>query len=169
MYDKSGEIVVSILPLLLGEELDKQVQLYVQAMHDGKGTVTITGFEAIVQHYNKMLTHDNNGGLTIHWTRSVLEQMNFVRRKATTAAKIEPLHFDEMKEQYRLDIKAMVVIVKYSSELVFKWIMLGLILSQGQNGPWSRRNLKRVELAGLNDKYQIKMPNNSIILCITKS
>ena len=72
-------------------------------MRHDKGTSVVTirncGFEAIVQHYNKMLTHDNNGGLTIHWTRSVLEQMNFVNRKATTAARIEPLHFDGMKEK----------------------------------------------------------------------
>ena len=49
MFDKSGEIVVPSLPsnkcgrpLLLGEELDKQVQSYIRAMRDGKGAVTTT-------------------------------------------------------------------------------------------------------------------------------
>ena len=59
--------------------------------------------------------------LTRHRARSVLEQMNFVKRKATTAAKIEPLHFDEMKDQYLLDTKAMINMEKFSSELVFNW------------------------------------------------
>ena len=107
-------------------------------MRHDKGTSVVTirncGFEAIVQHYSKMLTHDNNGGLTIHWTRSVLEQMNFVNRKATTAAKIEPLHFDGIKEQsisttvfsYLLDIKAVVKVVKFPSELVFNWDHAGI-------------------------------------------
>ena len=122
----------------------------------------------LTQMLNKILTHDNNGGLTIHWTRSVLEQMNFVKRKATTAAKIEPLHFDEMKEQYRLDIKAVVEMVKYSSELVFNWDHAGINIVPGSKWTMEQKESKRVELAGLNDKYQIKMPNNSIILCITK-
>ena len=87
-----------------GEELDKQVQSYIQAMRDGKGAVTtffvLAAGEVIVQHHNKKLAHDNGGPiiLTRHWARSVLEQMNFVKRKATTAAKIEPSHFDELKE-----------------------------------------------------------------------
>ena len=76
MFDKSGKIVVSSLrskkrgrPLLLGEELDKQVQSYIGAMRDGKGAVTTTvvsaAGEAIVQHHNKKLTHDNGGPITL--------------------------------------------------------------------------------------------------------
>ena len=64
--------------------------------------------------------------LTRHGARSVLEQMNFVKRKATTAAKIEPLHFDEMKEQYLLDTKAVVNMEKFPSELVFNWHHTGI-------------------------------------------
>ena len=50
-YAESGEIVVTSLPskkrgrpLLIGKELDKQVQSYVCATRDGKGAVTTTVF-----------------------------------------------------------------------------------------------------------------------------
>ena len=85
VYGKSGEIVVPSLPskkrgrlLLLGEELDEQVQSYIRAMRDGKGAVTTTvvlaAGEAIMQHHNKKLAHDNGGPITLtrHWARSVL-------------------------------------------------------------------------------------------------
>jgi len=45
--------------------------------------------------------------------------MNFVKRKATTGAKIEPSCFDELKEQYLLDKKAVVEMEKVPNELVF--------------------------------------------------
>ena len=137
-YDKSGEIVVSSLPskkrgrpLLLGDELDKQVQSYVRATHDGKGAVTTTvvlaAGEAIARHHNKSLSNENGAPikLTRYWARSLLERMDFVKRKATTAAKIEPSHFDELKEQYLLDIKAVVEMEKVPSELYLTGTTLG--------------------------------------------
>ena len=167
-YDKSGEIVVSSLPskkrgrpLLLGDELDKQVQSYVRATRDGKGAVTTTvvlaAGEAIVQYHNKSLSNENGGpiNLTRHWARSLLERMNFVKRKATTAAKIEPSHFDELKEQYLLDIKAVVEMEKVPSELVFNWDHTGINIVPGSQWTMEQKGSKRIELAGLNDKRQI--------------
>ena len=66
---------------------------------DGKGSVTTTVFwqqcsEAIVLHHNRKLACDNGGPITLtrHWAMymSILEWMNFVKRTATAAAKIEP-------------------------------------------------------------------------------
>ena len=55
--------------LLLGDELDKQVQSYVRATHDGKGAVTTTvvlaAGEAIVQHHNKSLSNENVGPINL--------------------------------------------------------------------------------------------------------
>ena len=121
-------------PLLLGDELDKQVQSYVRATRDGKGAVTTTvnvvlaAGKAIVQHHNKSLSNENGGPINL---RSLLERMNFVKRKATTAAKIEPSHFDELKEQYLLDIKAVVEMEKVPSELVFNWDHTGINIVPG--------------------------------------
>ena len=81
--------------------------------------------------------------------------MNFVKRKATTAAKIEPSHFDELKEQYLLDIKVVVEMEKVPSELVFNWDHTGINIVPGSKWTMEQKGSKRVELAGLNDKRQI--------------
>lgn len=63
-YSESGGIIVTSLPskkrgrpLLIGNELDRQVQSYVCATRDGKGAVTKTvvlaAGEAILKHCNK--------------------------------------------------------------------------------------------------------------------
>ena len=95
-----------------------------------KETVVLAAGEAIVQHHNKSLFNENGGliNLTRHWARSL---MNFVKRKATTAAKIKPSHFDELKEQYLLDIKAVVEMEKVPSELVFNWDHTGINIVPG--------------------------------------
>jgi len=163
-YTESGEIVVTSLPskkrgrpLLVGDDLDKQVQSYVRATRDGKGAVTtafvLAAGEAILNHCNKKLSHENGGPikLTRHWAKSVLDRMNFVKQKATTTAKIEPSHFDELKEQYLLDIKAVVEMMKVPSELVFNWDHTGINIVPGSQ--WTTKGSKRVELAGLDDKH----------------
>ena len=95
--------------------------------------VVLVASKAIVQHHNKKLAHDNGGPITLtrHWARSILERINFVKRKATTAAKIEPSHFDELKEHYLLDIKVVVETEKVPSELVFNWDHTGINIVPG--------------------------------------
>jgi len=65
--------------------------------------------------------------------------MSFVKQKATTAEKINPSHFDELKEQYLLDIKVVVEMMKIPSELVFNWDHTGVNIVPG---PWKQRDLK---------------------------
>ena len=167
-YAESGEIVVTSLPskkrgrpLLIGNDLDKQVQSYVRATRDGKGAVTTTvvlaAGEAILNHGNKKLSHDNGGPikLTRHWAKSVLDRMNYVKRKASTSAKIDPSHFDELKEQYLLDIKVVVEMMKVPNEFVFNWDHTGINIVPGSQWTMEPKGPKRVELAGLNDKRQI--------------
>jgi len=105
--DSGGEIVVTSLPcktrgrpLLIGDELDKQVQSYICGAFTT--TVVLAAGEAILKHCNKKLSHDNGGPikLTRHWAKSLLDRMNYVKRKATTTAKIDPSHFDKLKQKY---------------------------------------------------------------------
>ena len=44
--------------------------------------------------------------------------MGYVKRKVSTSAKVEPSHFEELKEQYLLDIKAAVQIANIPMNLV---------------------------------------------------
>ena len=91
-YADSGEIFVTSLPskkqgrpLLIGVELDKQVQSYIRGTRDGKRAVTTTvvlaAGEVILKHCNKKLSYDNGGPikLTRHWAKSLVDHMNYVK------------------------------------------------------------------------------------------
>lgn len=70
--------------------------------------------------------------------------MNYVKRKATTTAKIDPSHFDELKEQYLLDMMVVVEMMKIHSELVFNWDHTGINIVPGSQWTiWSQRGQKK--------------------------
>ena len=86
-------------------------------------TVVLAAGEAVVWTHNKELLHNDGSPikLTRHWAKSLLDRMCFVKRKATTSAKVGPSCFAELKEQYLLDIKVVVKMAKVPAELVFNW------------------------------------------------
>ena len=55
--------------------------------------------EAIIKNKDSNLLSDNGGHivLTSNWGKSLLRRMGFVKRKASTAAKISDSNFEELK------------------------------------------------------------------------
>ena len=129
----SRDIAVLSLPrlergklLLLGENLDHQVKcyLYISAVREKQRiintAITVACDEAIVKKVDKNLLSENGGSIKLKkvWAKSLLQRLNFVKRKATTSAKVEPSHFKELKEQFFLDIRAVVEIEDVPSDLI---------------------------------------------------
>ena len=77
--------------------------------------------------------------------------MCLVKRKASTATKMDPLCFAELKEEYLLDINVIVEMDKVPPELVFNWDHTGINVVPGS--PWmvEEKGSKRIEVAGFND------------------
>ena len=109
---KAGEMDLSVKslpsakrgrPLLLGEELDKQVQGYIRALRDEGGVVTIPLTmaigTAIVESSNRMLLSKNGGSIEItkNWARSLLYRMKFVKRRGGSTRKIAVTNFGGSK------------------------------------------------------------------------
>ena len=97
-------------------------------------TMVLAAGEAIVKTHNKKLLHEEDGDKasggpikqTRYWAKCLLDRMCFVKKKATTAAKIDPLCFAELKVQYLLDIKVVVEMEKVPLELAFNWDHIGI-------------------------------------------
>ena len=85
-------------PLLLGENLGCQVKSYISAVREKQGiintAITVVCGEAIVKKTDKNFLRENGGPieLTKVWVKSLLQCLNFVKRKATTSNKVEPSH-----------------------------------------------------------------------------
>ena len=142
-------------PLLLGEGLDKQVQEYIRALRDEGGVVTIPLImaigTAIVESSNRVLLSKNGGSIEItkNWTRSLLYRMKFVKRRGGSTVKIAVTNFDEVKEQFLLDIEAVVTMQEIPFDLILNWDQTGLHVVPGST--WTMEE-KGVKIIGMDDK-----------------
>ena len=93
-------------PLLLGDELDKQVQEYVRYLRE-RGTpvntaIVIATANGIGQSKNANLLNENGGSiiLTKFWAHSLLSRMGMVKRKVCSKSKVTPENFENLNEQF---------------------------------------------------------------------
>ena len=148
-------------PLLLGKELDDQVKAYILTMRD-KGAVINSAIvtacaSGVVKKHDANLLKCNGGHIefTKHWASNFLERLGFVKRKASTSAKVSVSDFEERKAQFLFDIKTIIDMEKVPSELVINWDHTGLHYVPVSNWTMAKEGAKRVEIAGLGDKRQL--------------
>ena len=98
------------------------------------------------------------------WAKSLHQRINFVKRKATTSAKVEPAHFEELKDEFLLDAKAVVDMEGIPSDLILNWDHTGINLVPGSQWTMEAKGSKRVEAVGVSDKRQI-----TTVLCAALS
>jgi len=123
---------------------------YIKEVCEKKGivttAVTIASSEAIVNKVNKGLLKENGGPieLTSIWAKSLHQQINFVKRKATMSAKVEQSHFKELKKQFLLDIKAVIDMEDVPSDLILNWDHTGINVVPGSQWIMEAKESKRV-------------------------
>ena len=146
-------------PLLLGTKLDDDVKSYVKAVREAGGvittSITIAAATAIVRQADRNLLFENGGPITLttNWAKSLLFRLNFVKRRGSSTAKVSVQNFEELKEQFIADIKAVVDMEDIPRELIFNWDHTGISIVPS----WTMelKGSKRVEIVGINDKRQI--------------
>ena len=176
-FEASGEVVVDTLPLkkrgrplLLVSELDDRVKCYIKDARAAgtpiDTTVIMASGEAIVRKTDKNLLKDNGGPIEITktWAKSLLSRLGFVKRKANSTAKVEPSHYQQLKEQYLLDIKVVVEMEDIPPDLIMNWDHTGINIVPGCPWTMEERGAKRVDCVGLDDKRQI-----TVVICATLS
>ena len=97
-------------PLLLGKELDMQVQEYVKSLRENGGMVNsaivMAGAEGIIKSYDSNLLKENGRHIVCSksWAKSILHRLGYVKRRASTKAKVTAADFDAHKAQFAFDI-----------------------------------------------------------------
>ena len=87
-------------PLIHGENLDNQVQEYLRSLHSNGAVIntaiTIACAKGIVKNYNNNLLKCNGGhiSLTKNWAKYVTKRMGFVKRRASSTAKVSVNDFE---------------------------------------------------------------------------
>ena len=93
--------------------------------------------------------------LTKGWAKYLLNRMGYVKRKATSKAKVTVENFDELKESYLLEIKHVVEMDEIPLDLIVNFDQTGLNFVPVSEWTMEAEGTKRVEVAGKDDKRQL--------------
>lgn len=160
-------------PLLLGNDLDKKLQLYVKKLRESSAVVSskvvMAAARGILKIYDRQrladdeLDNEEEAGngvgyihLNRHWAYSFLRRMNYVKRKATTAkSKYSVADFSEIKRSFLRSVYETVTMEEIPPELILNWDQTGIMIVPSSSWTMHERGATRVELTGLKDKRQI--------------
>ena len=148
-------------PLLLGDELDKQVQAYITSLREHGAVINtaiaIACAEGIVKSHDSNLLECNGGhiALTKHWAKYLLQRMGFVKRRSSTKAKVSVSDFEKLKAQFAFDVEAVTEMEEIPGNLVINWDQTGIHYVPVSSWTMAKEGSKRVEIMGVDDKRQI--------------
>ena len=136
-------------PYLLGEETEMQVRAYLSALGAVVNTAIAIGCaEVIVRSKSSSLLASNGGHITFtkSWSKHLLGRMGFVKRRASTKAKVSAENFEEMKEQFLLDVKTIVKMEEIPHDLIINWDQTGIHYIPVSSWTIEKEGAKRVKL-----------------------
>ena len=148
-------------PLLLGEEIDRQVKEYLKYLREQGSAINtviaIATAEGVVRSVDASLLACNGGGihLTKAWARSLLNRMGMVKRRVYSKAKIDIHNFVGIKEEFLLDVKNVISMDKIPPSLVINWDQTAIQYVPTASWTMEQEGTRRVEIAGKDDKWQI--------------
>lgn len=154
-------------PLALGD-LDDRVKKYIRTLRLAGGivnrTVTMAAAKGIVKNANPSLLVENGGhvAITERWARSLLERMNFVRRKGTKAARHLPPDFNSIKQEFLERVAMTIVEHKIPRELVINFDQTGSKFVPVSEWTLEEQGSQQVSVTGIDDKREM-----TVLLSVT--
>lgn len=160
---------ITILPqkkrgrgLLLGEELDTKLQLYLKTVRSNGGPVTariaMAAAKGLLLAHNRHKLIEYGGYIQLNraWAYALFKRMNFVLRKPTTSkSKNSIKDFQQIKKTFLQEVKTTVEMEDIPPELILNWDQTGIKIVPTTTWTMERRGTKRVEVIGTSDKRQV--------------
>ena len=81
--------------------------------------------------------------------------MGFVRRKATSKAKVAVENLEDLKEEFLLDTKQVIAMDEIPADLIINFDQTGINYVPVSDWTMEEEGVKRVEVAGKEDKRQL--------------
>ena len=148
---------------MLGHELDRQVQAHLISLREVGGivntSIAIAAATGIIRRHDSKLLAGNGGHITLtkHWAQYLLQRMGYVKRKATSKAKITVENLASIKKQYLLDIRDVVEMEEIPQDLILNWNQIAVHYLPVSNWTMAMEGSKKVSTAGIDDKQQITL------------
>ena len=151
-------------PPTFPEEVTTCVMKYIRAVREAGGVVNsaivIGAASGIVRRMKPELLESNGGHIVLpikkDWAKYLLGKMKFVKRKATTKkSKMTVANFDELKDNFLMDIKAIATMEEVPNDMILNWDQTAIKYIPVSNWTMATEGSKRIELIGQDDKRQI--------------
>jgi hypothetical protein len=147
-------------PLALGNDVDSRVRQHILRLRDEGSPISCAVVLAVSRAYLQRFDpiRYQLGGeqlLSKNTGQSILRRMNFVKRKATKAAKKIPPNFDQLRSTYYSKIQSLVHDHCVPDELIVNWDQTGVFLVPSSKYSMAAIGSKQVAVVGSDDKRQI--------------
>ena len=157
-------------PLILGEEMDTQVEVFLKRIRENgdmvNTAIVMATAEGIVQNHDSSLLASKGGLIltTKNWAKSLMTRMDFVKRWANTKVKVFSTDFEEHKSQFVYDVKSIIEFEDIPEDLVINWDHTGINYIPVSKWTMEAEGSKMVVVTGIEDKRKI-----TAVLSITMS
>lgn len=113
--------------------------------------------KGLVSFKDRSLLKELGGTIEIKksWAKSIMQRMNFVKRKGTKAARKLPIDFEDIKTDFHGRISSKIDEYQIPSALVVNWDQTGLNMVPVSQWTLEKEGEKQVPIYGLDDKRQI--------------
>ena len=142
-------------PLLIGDELDKEIQAYIKHMREASSAVNTEVVIAAAEGI--LMNHDSKSKiqLTTAWAKYLLKRMGYVKRRATTSGKETVEDFESLKEEFLLEVKNTVCMDEIPGDMIVNFDQTGIHYIPVMPWTMEKEGVKRVEIIAKDDKRQI--------------
>ena len=84
-----------------------------------------------------------------------IDSHEYVKRQGSTSAKITVSNFEELKQQFSIDVKAVIEIEEIPAGLIINWDQTGINYVPTNSWTMEKEGQKRVEIVAADDRRQI--------------
>ena len=144
---------------MLLDKITTLLMKYIRAIRDAGGiintVIVIAPGLGIVKRIDPGLLECNGGHVVLQksWAKYLMSK---IKRKATTKKpKFTVSNFEELKDQFLMDIKAIASTEDIPDEMIVNWDQTAIKYIPLSNWTMAKEGSKRVEVVGIDDKRQI--------------
>ena len=148
-------------PLLLGKNLEKQVQKYILKLCEHGCAVNTMVVIAAAMGLSRLIDQihlSECGGpatLSGSWANSLLKCMNFIKRRISTKSLTPSQDLEEIQMEFLGEFLEAVEFHEVPANLIFNWDQTGILLVANVQWTMDKKGRKGKPIADNNDKRQI--------------
>ena len=132
---------------MLPDKITTLLMKYIRTIRDAGGiintAIVIAAGLGILKKIDPGLLECNGGHVVLQksWAKYLLNKMDFVKRKATTKKpKFMVSKFEELKDQFLMDIKAIASMEDIPNDMIVNWDQTAINIFHCPTGLWPKRD-----------------------------